>query len=117
VFRKPEPLGTEFKNACCANTGVLMTLEIRRAKEHIPKQKYNRELGATAGVCLRLAESVDPKDGVKEYIKGDAWFGSAGACAALGVKGYKAFLQIKGHKGIYPKDCISEKMMKTRQLC
>jgi hypothetical protein len=52
VFRKPEPLGTRFKNACCTNTGVLMTLEIQRAKEHTPKQKYNRDLGATAGVCV-----------------------------------------------------------------
>jgi hypothetical protein len=62
---------------------------------------------------MRLAQAVDPKDGVKEYIKGDDWCGSAQACAALGVKGYKAFLQIKGHKDIYPKDFISENMVKT----
>jgi hypothetical protein len=39
VLRKHEPLDTEFKNTCCAITGVLMTLEIQRAKEHTQKQK------------------------------------------------------------------------------
>jgi hypothetical protein len=72
ILRKPEPLGTEFKNTCCAITGVIMTLEIQRAKEHTHKQKYNKDFGATTGVCLRLVESADPKDGLKECIKGDA---------------------------------------------
>jgi hypothetical protein len=53
-----------------------MTLEIQRAKENTPTQKYNHELSATVGVYLRLAEAADPKDGVSECIKGDAWFES-----------------------------------------
>jgi hypothetical protein len=61
---------------------------------------------------LRPAEVADPKDGVKDCNMDDAWFRPAWACAALGVKGHKAFLHIKGNKGIYPKDFISEKMMK-----
>jgi hypothetical protein len=47
-----------------------MTLEIRRAKEHTPKLKHNREFGATSGVCLRLIEAADPEDGLRECIKG-----------------------------------------------
>jgi hypothetical protein len=113
ILRKPEPLGTEFKKTCCAITGVLMTLEIQRAKEHIQKQKYNKDFRATTGVCLRLVEAADPKDGLKEYIKGDAWFGSVRACAAVGEKGHKAFLQIKGNKGLYPKVFIEEQMAST----
>jgi hypothetical protein len=66
ILRNPEPLGTEFKNTCCAITGVLMTLEIQRAKEHTQKQKYTKDFGATTGVCLRLVEAADPKDGLKE---------------------------------------------------
>jgi hypothetical protein len=90
-----------------------MALEIQHDKEHTSKKKYNSKLGATTGVCLRLVEATGPNDGVKECIKGHAWFGSARACVALGVKGCKAFLQIKGNKGIYPKDFISEQMVNT----
>jgi hypothetical protein len=84
ILRKPEPLGTEFKNTCCAITEALVTLEIQRAKEHTQKQKYNKYCGATKGVCLRLVEAADPKYGLKECIKGDSWFGSVRACAAVG---------------------------------
>jgi hypothetical protein len=91
----------------------LTTLEIQRAKQHTPKLKYNREFGATADVCLHLIEAADPEDGLKECIKGDAWFGSVRACAALGGKGHKAFLQIKGNKGLYPKTFIEEQMGAT----
>jgi hypothetical protein len=113
ILRNPEPLGTEFKNNCCAITGVLMMLEIQRAKEHTQKQKYNKDFGATTGVCLRLLEDADPKDGLKECIKGDAWFGSVRACAAVGEKDNKAFLQINGNKGLYPKVFIEEQMAST----
>jgi hypothetical protein len=65
-LRKPEPLGTEFKNTCCSITGALMTLEIQRAKQHTPNLKYNRDFGATTGVCLRLIELADPEDVLKE---------------------------------------------------
>jgi hypothetical protein len=68
-------------------------------KSTTKKQKYNKYLGATPGVCLRLVEAADPKYGLKE-CKGDAWFGSVRACDAVGEKGRKAFLQIKGNKGL-----------------
>jgi hypothetical protein len=90
-----------------------MTLEIQRAKEHTQKQKYNKDFGATTGVCLRLVELADPKDGLNECIKGDAWFGSVRVCAAVGEKGHKAFLQLKGNKGLYPKVCIEEQIAST----
>jgi hypothetical protein len=61
-----------------------MTPEIQRAKDHTQKQKYNKDFGATMGVCLRLVEAADPKDGLKECIKGGAWFGSVRACTTVG---------------------------------
>jgi hypothetical protein len=65
------------------------------------------------GVCLRLIQASDPKDDVKECIKGDAWFGSTWACATLGDKGYKAFHQIKCNIGLYSKDFVEDAMMGT----
>jgi hypothetical protein len=87
IMRKPEPFGTEFKNTCCGRTGVMMALEVQRSKKNTPSLMYNKLLGVTTGVCLRLLEHSDPKDGVKECIKGDAWFGSVRAAASLGKKG------------------------------
>jgi hypothetical protein len=57
--------------------------------------------------------SCRPKDGLKGCIKDDAWFGSVRACAVLGEKGHKIFLQIKGNKGLYPKVFIEEHMAST----
>ena len=56
VLRKPEDLGTEFKNGCCTRTGVMTFLELQRGKNGMKDAKYNKELGATAGCTLKLAE-------------------------------------------------------------
>ena len=32
IFRKPEPLGTEFKTVSCYVTGALLSLEVQRRK-------------------------------------------------------------------------------------
>jgi hypothetical protein len=88
----------------------MMTLEIQHSKNKTPNLKYNNDLGAMMGVCLHLIQTSEPKDDVKECITGDAWFGSARACAALVKKGYKAFLQIKGNIFLYPKDFIEDAM-------
>jgi hypothetical protein len=88
-----------------------MTLKIQRPKQHTPNLKYNREFGATTGVCLRLIESADPEDGLKECIKGDTWFESVRACVALGgrvtrlsskSRGIKAFTQKYSLKSRWP---------------
>ena len=57
ILRKPEPLGTEYKCSTCSSCNVMLYMEIQRGKEEMKKQKYNRDLGATAGCTLRLAEA------------------------------------------------------------
>ena len=56
ILRKPEPLGTEFKNGCCSKTGVMTFMELQRGKNGMKEAQYNRELGATAGCTVRLSE-------------------------------------------------------------
>ena len=56
ILRKPEPLGTEFKNGCCSKTGVMTFMELQRGKNGMKEAQYNRELGATAGCPVRLSE-------------------------------------------------------------
>jgi hypothetical protein len=55
----------------------MMTLEVQCSKNKTPNLEYNKEILATAGVCLDLIQASDPKYDVKGCIKGDAWFGSA----------------------------------------
>ena len=57
IFRKPEPLGTEFKCSTCAACNVMLFMELQRGKDEMKKQKYNNDLGATAGCTLRLTEA------------------------------------------------------------
>lgn len=54
--------------------------------------KFNTELG----------------DNKKLIVKGDSWFGSVRAAAALAQRGIQSILQIKTGHSLYPKDFIDE---------
>ena len=56
IFTKPEPLGSEFKNGCCARSGVMLFMELQRGRKGMKDADHNRELGATAGCTLRLSK-------------------------------------------------------------
>ena len=82
IFRKPEPLGTEFNTVACSVTGALLFIEIQRGKEGIKDSRYQYELGATAECTKRMMEET--KGIVQKSIKGrtndcflfDSWFAS-----------------------------------------
>ena len=52
VKRKPEPLGTEVKNACDGMSGTMIWIEIQEGKERM-KIKEFQNLGSTAACTLR----------------------------------------------------------------
>lgn len=57
VQRKPEPLGTEFKNIGDALSGVILRQEITKGKAEEVKPKFwSKEVGATAATTMRLSE-------------------------------------------------------------
>ncbi len=110
INRKPEPLGTEFKDIGCAVLGVLLVLEIQRGKEGMKSMTYNSTIGATAGCTLRLAKEALPivEGETPALIEGDAWFGSVRCAAALAQEGYKCVLQVKQNNGLFPKKFIKD---------
>jgi hypothetical protein len=55
VERKPEPLGTEFKNSVCGVIGMFLAMELQRGKADTCRPD-NGNLGATAAVSLCLAK-------------------------------------------------------------
>ena len=42
IFRKPDPLGTEFKKVTCSVTGDLPLIEIQRGKEGMKHRNYQQ---------------------------------------------------------------------------
>ena len=68
IFRKPEPLGIEFKTVTCSSTWALLFIEARILKEGRNKIKYHLHLVATAS-CTKIM--IEAKKGIGwRYIKG-----------------------------------------------
>ena len=58
IFRKPEPLGTEFKTVACSVTGALLFIKVQRGKEGMKDSRYQQELGATAACTKWMTEET-----------------------------------------------------------
>ena len=112
VARKPEPLGTEFKNSACPILGVIRHLEIQRGKEGMRHQEHNATLGATTGCTIRLLQRSISDDEKQERhaIQGDAWFGSIGTCANVAKLKHEGVFQIKQYKTLYPMAFIEDSL-------
>ena len=68
IFRKPEPLGTDFKIFSCSVTGALLFIELQREKEGMNHSRYQQELGSTAACTKRMTEAT--KGIGQKYIEG-----------------------------------------------
>ena len=79
IFRKPEPLGTDFNTVACSVTGALLCIEFHRGKEGMNHRKYQQELGANASCTKRMAEATKGigqksiKGGTKNCFLFDSW--------------------------------------------
>ena len=69
IFRKMEPLGTEFKNIACYFTGDLIFIEIQREKEGTNNSKYHLQLRAKVS-CTKIILEVT-KGIVQRDMRGD----------------------------------------------
>ena len=58
IFRKPEPLGTEFKTVASSVTGAFLFIEFQRGKEVMNHSKYQTDFGATAFCTNRMMEAT-----------------------------------------------------------
>ena len=97
IIRKPEPLGTEFKDTACKKVrGAIKHLELQRGKMGMRSKEYCAEMGATAACTLRMCEAgrQEMAEGERAGIKGDAWFGSVVAADELGSRGMEAVCQV-----------------------
>ena len=80
IFRKPEPLITEFKTVACSVTGELIFIEAQIGKEGMKHSKYQQELGSTAACTKRVMEATKGmgqksiEGGTKYCFLFDSWF-------------------------------------------
>ena len=81
--RKPEPLGTMFKNGVEATTGIMVTQDVVQGSAEQRYKKYdgdasslpqNEPIMAHVAETLRICESSNLVEG--GWVGGDAWFGS-----------------------------------------
>ena len=90
VPRKPEPFGLEIKNACCADSNVMLCMELQEGKIRMARKRHCREFQATTACTLRLTKGAcgsekgqDEAECVKRVCTGDSWFASVATAVAL----------------------------------
>ncbi len=71
---KPEPVSFMYKTICCAETGIVIAMELQEGKDVMASREYSRagEKSSTA-VTLRLTDFL-PGQGYS--VTGDSWFTS-----------------------------------------
>jgi Transposase IS4 len=88
IARKPEPLGTEFKNVACTASGLMIELELQEGKMPMREKEYSQLHGVTAATSLRLLQGTkrcgqvpiggededEPEEDTFDVGLGDSWF-------------------------------------------
>jgi hypothetical protein len=116
IFRKPEPLGTEFKSACCPTTGIMLFLEIQRGKTEMRKwsAKFD-DIGATASCTVRAAEYIANTGQEEQHHRpnlflGDSWFASVKTASEIKKLGHEFCGPVKTSHSLFPKTQLEEKL-------
>jgi len=121
VARKPEPLGTEFKNIVDGMTGAMLWLEIQEGKERMRQREYTQDLGGTAACVLRGVKDtahfkhhpdndIEDNDDTPYLFFGDSWFGSVKAAANVKILNHHACFMVKTAHSRSPKKFLEETM-------
>jgi hypothetical protein len=119
IFRKPEPLGTEFKCAACPVIGTMKCLEIQRGAKTMRVARYSAEHGCTSGCSLRMSGACNQPvaAGKERVLKGDSWFGHVRLADNFGQQGVRAMLQIKTGHALYPETFMEETLNESPLGC
>jgi hypothetical protein len=120
ILRKPEPLGTEFKNIACTITGVFLHLEIQRGKLPMRALRYTALHGVTAATTMRMIEATNKcgqdgsvRNASEDIAFGDSWFVSVEAVTHAWLEpgiGVRLGGIVKTSHSRYPKDYLETTM-------
>ena len=82
IFRKPWPLGTEFKKVDCYVTGALLLFELQRGKQVMNHIKYQHDIISTTNCTNRMTKATKGigqkyrKYTTNHFFIFDSWFSS-----------------------------------------
>ena len=101
IERKPKGVGAELKDAVCAQTKVIIALEIQEGKEAMAsKDNVNEYTKAGTATVLRLTK---PWHGSRRVINGDSAFASVTTAMACRDKGLHFTGLVKTATKMFPK--------------
>ena len=120
-MRKPEPLGTEFKNLVDGFQGDLVWKEIMEGKERMSKKEYSG-LGGTAACVMRGVTATQDMDFIpndqeednadkKRLYYGDSWFGSVKTAENVAASNNHCVMLIKTVHSRSPKKWLENAMI------
>ena len=104
VPRKPRPLGTEMKASACAETKMMLGLEIQEGK--LPMQALGPHRLTSTAACthrlMKLTENCGQQGRERPNLfYGDAWFGTLACLCNVKKQGHEGIFAIKtGSSGI-----------------
>jgi hypothetical protein len=130
IQRKPEDLGTEFKNVACSETGIMLHLEIQRGKLPMHALEFNNPHKPCAACTLRLCKSTlhcgqridaldyEAVDGLPtnmndegDLFYGDSWFASVETATHTKLKFGSDFVgPIKTAHSRFPRKFLEDSM-------
>ena len=114
IFRKTEPLGTEFKTVARYVTGVLIFIEVQRGKEGMKDSCYDQDLGDTAACIKRIMEETkgighkSKKGEPKDCFLFDSWFDSKKAAEATMELGAELIGMVKTNTKGFCKETLEK---------
>ena len=118
VGRKPKPLGMECKTACCAQTRIIIRLDVQEGAKAMAYKDFNVEWGSQSdpsksiGCVLRLTL---PWHNTGRIIIGDSWFGSVRCAIALLHYGLFCVMNVKTATKYYPKEALRVQISKEKR--
>lgn len=111
IQRKPRPLGTEFKNAADAESGIMLFLEIQKGRVGMRGAEFAGELGAQAACAARLGKaSASMHGGPGRLCLADSWFGSVKTAVKHRQMGMEFTGSVKTCHARYPKTELQSRL-------
>jgi hypothetical protein len=126
ILRKPEDLGTEFKNAACAETGINLFIEIQRGKLPMRELEFNNPHRPCSACTLRLtkgsihcgqriesspSESATSPTATGDLFYGDSWFASVESATHTKLKFNSEFVgPVKTAYSRFPRKFLEKTM-------
>ena len=102
IKRKPEPLGSEFKDLCDEH-GIMLWAELQESKDVMEDKPYRAECTKAGGACCARMVKGARQDHRDKILIGDAGFGSVPAAVFLETElGTHSILNVKGAHGGFP---------------